>query len=167
MLTPREKSTLPKAQGRIEPAIPHHAGQWAQHTIDWAVPAHLLPSSRHGGGSLGVRGDQNDNPTTTVIHDGDFHLTAIRAGLTAVSRGRYHGGRRPSSDDSPTVIPPSALDKPSIMKRYHRRRTCRHTSPRFMILGLSNADGGTTVGLWRLSSLDGRRPPWYRPQVRL
>ena len=39
---------------------------------------------------------------------------------------RYHGGRRPSSDDSfhsPTVIPPSALDKPSIMKRYHPRRT--------------------------------------------
>ena len=48
-------------------------------------------------------------------------------------RGRYHGGRRPSSYDSlhsPTVIPPSALDKPSIMKRYHRRRTCSHTSPR-------------------------------------
>ena len=47
--------------------------------------------------------------------------------------GRYHGDRRPSSDDSfhsPTVIPPSALDKPSIMKRYHRRRTCSHTSPR-------------------------------------
>ena len=49
------------------------------------------------------------------------------------TRGRYHGGRRPSSDDSshsPTVIPPSALDKPSIMKRYHSRRTCSHTSPR-------------------------------------
>ena len=49
------------------------------------------------------------------------------------TRGRYHGGRRPSSDDSlhnPTVIPPSALDKLSIMKRYHRRRTCSHTSPR-------------------------------------
>ena len=48
-------------------------------------------------------------------------------------RRRYHGGRRPSSDDSflsPTVIPSSALDKPSIMKRYHRRRTCCHTSPR-------------------------------------
>ena len=48
-------------------------------------------------------------------------------------RGRYHGGRRPSSDDSfhsPTVIPPSALDKPSIMKRYRRWRTCSHTSPR-------------------------------------
>ena len=43
-------------------------------------------------------------------------------------RGRYHGGRRPSSDNSfhsPTVIPPSALDKPSIMKRCHRRRTTR------------------------------------------
>ena len=48
-------------------------------------------------------------------------------------RSRYHGGRRPSSDDSlhsPFVIPPSALDKPSIMKHYHRRRTCSHTSPR-------------------------------------
>ena len=34
-----------------------------------------------------------------------------------VHRGRYHGGRRPSSDDSlhsPTVIPPSALDKQSL-----------------------------------------------------
>ena len=49
------------------------------------------------------------------------------------TRGRYHGGRRPSSDDSfhsPTVIPSSALDKPSIMKCFHRRRTCSHTSPR-------------------------------------
>ena len=45
----------------------------------------------------------------------------------------YHGGRRPSSDDSfhsPTVIPPSAFDKPSIMKCYHRPRTCSHASPR-------------------------------------
>ena len=43
-------------------------------------------------------------------------------------RGRYHGSRRPSSDDnfhSPAVIPPSALDKPSIMKRYHCRQTTR------------------------------------------
>ena len=43
-------------------------------------------------------------------------------------RGRYHGGRQPSSDDSlhsPTVISPWALDKPSIMKRYYRRRTTR------------------------------------------
>ena len=34
--------------------------------------------------------------------------------------GRYHGGRRPSSDDSfhsPTVIPPSALDKPTRVSR--------------------------------------------------
>ena len=38
--------------------------------------------------------------------------------------GRYHGGRRRPSDDtfhSPTVIPPSALDKPCTMKRYYRR----------------------------------------------
>ena len=52
---------------------------------------------------------------------------------TKPSWGRYYGGRRPSSVDSlhsPTVIPPSALDRPSIMKRYHRRRTCSHISPR-------------------------------------
>ena len=29
-----------------------------------------------------------------------------------------------------SLIPPSALDKASIMKRYHRRRTRSHTSPR-------------------------------------
>ena len=49
------------------------------------------------------------------------------------ARGRYHGGRPPSSDDnlhSLTVTPPSTLDKPSITKRYHRRRTCSHTSTR-------------------------------------
>ena len=34
-----------------------------------------------------------------------------------------------------------------------------------MILGLSSADGGMTVGLWKLSLLNGRRPPWYRPQT--
>ena len=46
--------------------------------------------------------------------------------------GQYHGGRRPSSDDSfhcPTVIPPSALDKPSIIKRCHHRQMYIHTSP--------------------------------------
>ena len=51
----------------------------------------------------------------------------------SASWGRYNGGRRPLSDNSfhsPTVIPPTALDKPSIMKRYHRRWTCSHTSPR-------------------------------------
>ena len=71
--------------------------------------------------------------------------------------GLYHGGRPPSRDDSfhsATAIPPSALDKPSIVKRCHRRRTCSHTSlrrsptmKRFMILGLLSADGGMTVGL--------------------
>ena len=56
-------------------------------------------------------------------------VPSLQASLS--TRSRYHGGRRPSSDDSfhsPTVIPPSALDKLSIMKRYHRRRTCSHTS---------------------------------------
>ena len=45
---------------------------------------------------------------------------------------RYHGGRRlpsNSSFHSPTVIPPLALDTPSIMKHYHQRRAGSHTSP--------------------------------------
>ena len=90
-------------------------------------------------------------------------------------RCRYHWGQRASSDDSfhsPTVCPPSALDKLSIMKRYNRRRTCSHTSPRrsptmvtFHDTRFVECRGWMTVGLWKLSSLDGRRPPWYRPQV--
>ena len=50
------------------------------------------------------------------------------AGHCRTTWGRCHEGRRPSGDDSlhsPTVIPPSPPDKPSIMKRYHRRRTTR------------------------------------------
>ena len=44
------------------------------------------------------------------------------------TRGGYHGGRQPSRDDSlhsPTVIPPSALDKLSIVKCYCYLRTTR------------------------------------------
>ena len=55
-------------------------------------------------------------------------FSAINYDVPALSRGQYHGGRRPSSDDSfhsPVVIPLPTLDKPSIMKRYHRRRTTR------------------------------------------
>ena len=65
---------------------------------------------------------------STVSSD-DMHMNK----RSVKSRGRYHGDQRPSSDDrfhSPAVIPPSALDKPSITKRYHRRRTCSHISPR-------------------------------------
>ena len=54
--------------------------------------------------------------------------SAKTPGHQPVTWGHNHGGRRPSSDDSfhsPTVIPPSTLDKPSIMKRHHRRRTTR------------------------------------------
>ena len=67
------------------------------------------------------------------------------------SRGRYHGSRRPSSDDSfhsPTVIPPSSLDKPSIMKRYHRRRTCSHTSPRRSATMVTLHDTGFVECRW-------------------
>ena len=65
---------------------------------------------------------------TTFSLSHECCIPACQAQNFRRSEGRYHGGRRPSSDDSfhsPTVIPPSALDKPSIMKRYHRRRTTR------------------------------------------
>ena len=58
--------------------------------------------------------------------------TNIEVHKKVYSRGWYHGARRQSSDDgfhSPTVIPPSALDKLSIMKRYHCQWTCSHPSP--------------------------------------
>ena len=38
-LTQREKSPLPEAYGKVEPATLHHAEQRAQLTIDWAIPA--------------------------------------------------------------------------------------------------------------------------------
>ena len=69
-----------------------------------------------------------------VIGEGGKEVTADSIFFKDMgTRGRYHGGRRPSRDESlhsPTVIPPRALDKPSIMKPYHRRRTCSHISPR-------------------------------------
>ena len=51
-----------------------------------------------------------------------------------------------------SFIPPSALDKPSIMKRYHRRRTTRWgvtaRSPTMVTLHDTRfVDGGMTVGL--------------------
>ena len=87
---------------------------------------------------------------------------------TELTRGWYHRGRRLSNVDSfhsPTVIPPSALDKLSIMKRYHCRRRCSHTSPHCspMMVTLHDIgfvecrwwnDGWTvkTVVTWRLSA---------------
>ena len=79
-----------------------------------------------------------------------FLMQPSHATNCAACRGWYHVGRRLSSDDSfhsPTVIPPLALDKPSIMKCYHHWRMSSHTSPRrsptmvtLLILGLSSAD---------------------------
>ena len=54
------------------------------------------------------------------------HWVHVCCHILTTAWGWYHGGRRPSSDDSfksPTVIPHTALDKPSIMKCYHRRWT--------------------------------------------
>ena len=104
-------------------------------------------------------------------------LSGLRALSTHVGRCPGSGimeanDRQVTSFHSPTVIPPSALDKPRIMKPYHHRRTCRHTSPRRLLTMVmlhdtrfvSSADGGMTVRLWKLSSFESLWPPWYRPQ---
>ena len=68
--------------------------------------------------------------STLIVNNLPLLLRSVIRCLDPKNRGRYHG---PSSDDnlhSPTVIPPSALDKTSAMKRYHRQRTCSHTLPR-------------------------------------
>ena len=60
--------------------------------------------------------------------DVDIVGWGVGGGGVRVELWSGHGGRQPSSDDSfhsPSVIPPSALDKPSIMKCYHRGRTTR------------------------------------------
>ena len=68
-----------------------------------------------------------DGACSSLLQCSRSQLTAVLCSVKQ-NGGRYHGGRRPSSDDSlrsSTVIPPSALDKPSIMKRYYRRQTTR------------------------------------------
>ena len=49
-----------------------------------------------------------------VIHRGIIAPTVMGLGSIMEADDSFH---------SPTVIPPSALDKPSIMKRYHHQRT--------------------------------------------
>ena len=57
-----------------------------------------------------------------------LHTAKVKA--TPGTRGRYHGGRRPSSDDSlhcPTVIPPWAFDKPFSLSNRHSTIGIRQT----------------------------------------
>ena len=73
-------------------------------------------------------GGQPPSPGAGIMEADHRHQEPVSWRPTTVTWGRYHGGRPPSSNDSfhsPTVIPPSALDKPSIMKSYHRRQTKR------------------------------------------
>ena len=65
------------------------------------------------------------NVTRSYRSDTEAELKQQGTNWTGMTKGQYHGGFH-----SPTIIPPSALDKPSIMKHYHRQQTCSHTSPR-------------------------------------
>ena len=99
-------------------------------------------------------------PSCSTLYKVTTVWTCLRA---SCCWGRYHGGRRPSSDDSFSqsnrhstigtrqteyheALPSSANDEV--------RCGCTFTDD-----VLSSADGGMTVGLLKLSSLDGRRPP--------
>ena len=91
----------------------------------------LLTRQDHSAGininCMGLELIINSNKMELMKINTSANTSSLTVGMSQ-SRGRYHGDRRPSSDDSfhsPTVIPPSALDKPIIMKRYHRRRTTR------------------------------------------
>ena len=67
----------------------------------------------------------------TLLFKFRFQLHLTMGAICCHNWGQYYGGWWLSSDDSfhsPSVIPPSALDKPSIMKHYHCRRTRSHTS---------------------------------------
>ena len=148
--TPREKS-LPEAQ-RIEPTMLHHTGQRAEHTTNWAITANTLVWQHYYGCWTSSYSSRRYLPPPLSCHHefGDNLMLVSQSAITGTGvsllpeyayqpRGRYHWGRRPSSDDSfhsPTVFPLSALNKPSIMKRYHRLRVvCLHdTGPRSLSL---------------------------------
>ena len=70
MLTPREKSLLPQAQRRFEPATLHHERQRALlptlHTTDWAIPAPF---------------DRVDHGCTSWL-SGLFHCCSVAWGCT-------------------------------------------------------------------------------------
>ena len=62
---------------------------------------------------------QTDRQRETSLDCGKGDETRPGAGIMEAD------DRQVTSLHSPNVIPPSALDKPSIMKRYHNRRTTR------------------------------------------
>ena len=117
-LTQRRCTDTEQTSPTADPITPG-TGQGGNKSNNFKVPGMTRPGKKRVGEGLGG----GRMPVSS----------ALDVDALPVTRFRCHGGRRPSSDDSlhsPTVIPPSALDKPSIMKRYHRRRTCSHTSPR-------------------------------------
>ena len=81
---------------------------------------------RHGFVSFKAK---TGEPVSTKQALGDHDQEMIRAG-PGDQVGIIEADDRQVTTVFTTVIPPSALDKPSIMKRYYRRRTCSHTSPR-------------------------------------
>ena len=66
----------------------------------------------------------------SVLHPLAWQRQIICADLRSGAGIMEADDRQVTTVFSPTVIPLSAVDKPSIMKRYHRRRKCSHTSPR-------------------------------------
>ena len=74
MLTPREKSPLPEAQRRVEPATLHHSGQRAQHTsteVFWTLLSNqeAIPVE----GNIGVTPTNRTEYMLAVLSDAIFN----------------------------------------------------------------------------------------------
>ena len=103
---------------------------YCRHTPFWSETLDIVPYQVQGRNMLDFlnRLDNLHEYFIVVYIYTPIHTVLFYSMLYCIwyhTRGRYHGGRRRSSDDcfhSPTVIPPSILDKPSIMKRCHRTR---------------------------------------------
>ena len=118
------KQTCPLSSRRerdVKPGQPTKLSALWRDDMAWcgAVPPGITHCMAGRGRSTG--------PTPSVSVSCSVHwlvacLLACLLYVPAACWGQYHGGRRPSSDDSfhsPTVNPPSAFDKPCIMIHYH------------------------------------------------
>ena len=78
--------------------------------------ADALPLGQRGGEKHKNRGKKTrENPSISEKDCREMFYTRPGTGIMEAD------DRQVTSLHSPTVIPPSALDKPSIMKRYHRQ----------------------------------------------
>ena len=109
----RDGSAQPSVRAAtLRQKVADHACCLTQSQITDTPPTSPIADAKAPGG---VATEEPMLKSPECLHLGNKTPTT-KAGIEF--RGRYHGGRRPSSDDSfhsPTVVPPSALDKPMFV----------------------------------------------------